>query len=115
VSDNLVDNFVIFDKGDHFHLSAALRADQWIHFKRSERLYLKNVRSILGMVNTTWRWGVSSISSSRIHSAHSQAFPGEILIHEHRTFHFQGAEADLDKLARKCLGVILDNIKSALK
>jgi hypothetical protein len=41
--------------------------------------------------------------------------PGEILTHEHRTFHFQGAEADLDKLSRKCLGVSLDKIKSALK
>jgi hypothetical protein len=41
--------------------------------------------------------------------------PGEILIHEHRTFHFQGTEADLDKLSRKCMGVSLDKIKSALK
>jgi hypothetical protein len=40
--------------------------------------------------------------------------PGEILIHEHRTFHFQGEETDLDKIARKCLGVSLDKIKSAL-
>ena len=33
VSDDLVDDFMIFDKGDHFHLSAALRAEQWINFK----------------------------------------------------------------------------------
>ncbi len=32
VSDNLVDNFVIFDKGDHFHLSAALRTQQRVNF-----------------------------------------------------------------------------------
>jgi len=39
--------------------------------ERSERLNLKNIRSILGMVNTTWRWGVSRISFSRIHAPHS--------------------------------------------
>ncbi len=38
--------------------------------ERSERLYLKNIRSILDMVSTTWRWGTSSTSSSRIHSPH---------------------------------------------
>ena len=33
VSDDLIDDFMILDKGDHFHLSAALRTDQWIDFK----------------------------------------------------------------------------------
>ena len=40
--------------------------------------------------------------------------PGETLTHEHRTFHFQGSEADLDKIVRKCLGISLKKIKSAL-
>lgn len=40
--------------------------------------------------------------------------PGETLTHEHRTFHFQGSEADLDKIVRKCLGLSLEKIKSAL-
>ena len=40
--------------------------------------------------------------------------PGETLTHEHRTFHFQGSEADLDKIVRKCLGISLEKIKSAL-
>lgn len=39
---------------------------------------------------------------------------GETLTHEHRTFHFQGSEADLDKIVRKCLGLSLEKIKSAL-
>ena len=39
--------------------------------ERSERLYLKNTRSILGMVSTTWRWGTSSTRDSLIHSPHS--------------------------------------------
>jgi hypothetical protein len=34
VSDDLIDDFMILDKGDHFHLSAALRTDQRIDFKR---------------------------------------------------------------------------------
>ena len=33
VSDDLIDDFMILDKGDHFHLSAALRTDQRIDFK----------------------------------------------------------------------------------
>lgn len=41
--------------------------------------------------------------------------PSKSLTHEHRTFHFQGAEADLDKIAQKLLGVSLVKIKSALK
>ena len=41
--------------------------------------------------------------------------PGESLSHENRTFHFQGSEEDLDKIAFKCLGVGLETIKSALK
>ena len=32
MADDPIDNFMVFDKGDHFHLSAALRADQWVHF-----------------------------------------------------------------------------------
>ncbi len=40
--------------------------------------------------------------------------PGETLTHEHRTFHFQGSEAALDKIVRKCLGLSLEKIKSAL-
>lgn len=40
--------------------------------------------------------------------------PGETLTHEHRTFHFQGSEIDLDKIVRKCLGISLEKIKSAL-
>ena len=41
--------------------------------------------------------------------------PGESLTHENRTFHFQGLEEDLDKIARLCLGVGLETIKTALK
>jgi len=39
--------------------------------ERSGRLYLKNIRSILGIVKTTWRWGTSRRSCSCIHSPHS--------------------------------------------
>ncbi len=41
--------------------------------------------------------------------------PGESLTHENRTFHFQGSEEDLDKIAHRCLGVGLKTIKAALK
>ncbi|MCJ7582102.1 MAG: hypothetical protein MUP98_16440 [Candidatus Aminicenantes bacterium] len=41
--------------------------------------------------------------------------PGESLTHENRTFHFQGTEEDLNKIAFKCLGVGLDTIKAALE
>jgi hypothetical protein len=41
--------------------------------------------------------------------------PSKSLTHEHRTFHFQGTETDLDKIAQKLLGVSLAKIKSALK
>lgn len=41
--------------------------------------------------------------------------PGESLIHEHRTFHFQGGEEDLEAICQKLLGIGLDKIKSALK
>ena len=41
--------------------------------------------------------------------------PGESLTHENRTFHFQGSEEALNKIAIKCLGVSLDTIKTALK
>ncbi|MBE0537600.1 MAG: hypothetical protein IH624_18195 [Phycisphaerae bacterium] len=40
--------------------------------------------------------------------------PGESLSHVHRTFHLQGAEADLDKIAQALLGVSLEEIKTAL-
>ncbi len=32
VGDDPIDNFVVFDKGDHFHISAALRAEERINF-----------------------------------------------------------------------------------
>lgn len=40
--------------------------------------------------------------------------PGESLEHENRTFHFQGKEELLDRIAQICLGVSLETIKSAL-
>ena len=40
--------------------------------------------------------------------------PGESLSHVHRTFHLQGAEADLDPIAKSLLGVSLEEIKNAL-
>ncbi|VGO13206.1 hypothetical protein PDESU_01760 [Pontiella desulfatans] len=39
--------------------------------------------------------------------------PGQTMRHVQRTFHIQGAEAELDPLARKLLGAKLDVIKSA--
>ena len=39
--------------------------------------------------------------------------PGETITHIHRTFHLQGAEADLDAVARATLGVTIAEIKSA--
>jgi hypothetical protein len=41
--------------------------------------------------------------------------PGQIGKHIHRTYHFQGSESDLDSIARKTLGVAIEEIKSALK
>jgi hypothetical protein len=41
--------------------------------------------------------------------------PKEAGKHIHRTFHFQGSESDLDKIARKTLGVGIAEIKAALK
>jgi hypothetical protein len=41
--------------------------------------------------------------------------PGEILAHTHRTFHFEGPETDLDKVAKAILGVSLDEIRTAGK
>lgn len=41
--------------------------------------------------------------------------PGQTLTHVHTTAHFVGPEADLDKLARKALGVGLAEIKAAIK
>lgn len=40
--------------------------------------------------------------------------PGAHLTHTHRTFHFEGAEADLDALARRLLGAGLAEIREAL-
>jgi len=41
--------------------------------------------------------------------------PGETLTHEHRTFHFQGTEADLEMISQKVFGIGLEKIKTALK
>ncbi len=41
--------------------------------------------------------------------------PGQVGKHIHRTFHFQGSESELDSIARKTLGVSIEEIKSALK
>jgi len=41
--------------------------------------------------------------------------PGETGIHRHLTFHFQGDESALDGIARKALGVGLEEIKGAFK
>jgi hypothetical protein len=40
--------------------------------------------------------------------------PGATMEHVHRTIHLSGSEADLDKIARRVLGVSLDEIKRAL-
>ena len=40
--------------------------------------------------------------------------PGAMLAHTHRTFHFEGSESDLDKIAKAVLGVSLEEIKTAL-
>jgi hypothetical protein len=40
---------------------------------------------------------------------------GESLTHVHRTLHFRGAEAELDAVARKALGVSLADIVSAFR
>jgi hypothetical protein len=39
--------------------------------------------------------------------------PGQVLTHRHSVFHFTGSEAGLDSVARKVLGVTLDQIKGA--
>lgn len=39
--------------------------------------------------------------------------PGESITHIHRTFHLQGAEEDLDAVAKAILTVSIDEIKSA--
>jgi len=41
--------------------------------------------------------------------------PGESFTHEHRTFHFQGSEADLEVICQKLFGLSLEKIKTALK
>ncbi len=41
--------------------------------------------------------------------------PGESLTHQHRTFHFQGSEADLEIICQKLFGISLEKIKTALK
>ena len=40
--------------------------------------------------------------------------PGARLTHVHRTFHLEGAEADLDAIARRVLGVPLAKVRTAL-
>lgn len=40
--------------------------------------------------------------------------PGQSILHTHRTFHFQGEEAQLDPIARRTLGVTIAQITSAL-
>jgi len=39
--------------------------------------------------------------------------PNETAIHVHRTLHLEGTPADLDPIARQCLGVSLEQIKNA--
>lgn len=39
--------------------------------------------------------------------------PAEMLAHTHRTFHFEGSEEELDKIAKTILGVSLEAIRSA--
>jgi hypothetical protein len=39
--------------------------------------------------------------------------PGRSLAHVHRTFHFEGPREELDKIARRHLGVSLDEIEAA--
>lgn len=41
--------------------------------------------------------------------------PGHSLSHSHTTIHFQGSEQGLDALARRALGVSIEEIKNALK
>jgi len=41
--------------------------------------------------------------------------PGESLTHEHRTYHFQGNEEDLELISQKLFGISLEKIKTALK
>lgn len=41
--------------------------------------------------------------------------PGDMLMHTHRTFHFEGPESDLNSLARSVLGVSLAEIQAAWK
>jgi hypothetical protein len=41
--------------------------------------------------------------------------PGERLTHVHRTFHFEGPEEELDRIARAALGVTLADIASAFE
>ncbi len=40
--------------------------------------------------------------------------PGDVLVHTHRTFHFEGPESALDKAAKSILGVSLADIRTAL-
>lgn len=46
-------------------------------------------------------------------SAAAELAPGESLTHVHQTFHFQGPESELDKIAQATLGVSLERIKTA--
>lgn len=48
-------------------------------------------------------------------SAAAALEPGGSLTHIHRTFHFQGDKAELDKITQKVLGVTIDEIENGLK
>jgi len=39
--------------------------------------------------------------------------PGQSAVHVHQTLHLEGSEADLDPIARQCLGISLEEIKRA--
>jgi hypothetical protein len=40
--------------------------------------------------------------------------PGHVIVHTHRTFHFQASETQLDPIAKTVLGVSIDQIKKGL-
>jgi hypothetical protein len=40
--------------------------------------------------------------------------PGHVIVHTHRTFHFQASETQLDPIAKTVLGVSIDQIKTGL-
>jgi len=69
VRDNSVDNFVIFDKGDDFHLSAALRAEERINFiDFFYHLRPASMRHKWSLIFNDWRAG-------RVHSCLAHLSP----------------------------------------